>query len=75
MQGRAGTDHLFLVDGHGERYIAAADTPLTFMRDYLADLHNRTEHAITQAHVFTVSALALHAQAQAQMLAPLATQP
>ena len=75
VQGRAGTDHLFLVDGHGERYIAAADTPLTFMRDYLADLRDRTEHAITQAHVFTVSALALHAQAQAQMLAPLATQP
>ena len=69
VQGRTGTDHLFLVDGHGERYIAAADTPLTFMRDYLADLHNRTEHAVTQAHVFTVSALALHAQAQAQMLA------
>ncbi len=69
VQGRAGTDHLFLVDGRGERYIDASATPLPFMRDYLDDLHNRTEKAVAQAHVFAVSELALMAQAQAQPLA------
>jgi predicted dehydrogenase len=69
VQGRAGTDHLFLVDGHSERYIAAADTPLPFMRDFLHDLHQRTETAITQTHIFQVAELALHAQAQARVLA------
>lgn len=69
VQGRAGTDHLFLVDGRGERYLDASATPLPFMRDYLDDLHNRTEKAVAQAHVFAVSELALMAQAQAQPLA------
>ncbi|HAJ37265.1 MAG TPA: oxidoreductase [Chloroflexi bacterium] len=68
VQGRAGTDHLFLVDGHGERYIAAADTPLPFMRDFLADLWQRTEKAVAQAHVFQVAELALRAQLLAQRL-------
>ncbi|MFO7632952.1 MAG: Gfo/Idh/MocA family oxidoreductase [Caldilinea sp.] len=70
LQGRAGTDHLFLVDGSGERYMAAADTPLPFMRDYLNDLHNRTETAVEQTHVLTVSELALQAQMQAERLSP-----
>lgn len=69
VQGRAGTDHLFLVDGQGERYIAAAETPLPFMGDFLSDLRQRTETAVTQMHVFLVAELALRAQVQAQMLA------
>lgn len=68
VQGRAGTDHLFLVDNRGEHYIAAEDTRLTFMRDFLADLQQRTETAVAQAHIFRVSELALHAQAQAHRL-------
>ncbi|MCB0059495.1 MAG: Gfo/Idh/MocA family oxidoreductase [Caldilinea sp.] len=68
VQGRAGTDHLFVVDGQGERHIQATGTPLPFMADYLADLRQRTETAITQAHVLQVSELALRAQAQAHIL-------
>ena len=68
VQGRAGADHVFLVDGRGERYLAAAETPLPFMHDYLADLRDRTEQAVTQAHIFTVAELALRAQAQANVL-------
>lgn len=68
IQGRTGTDHLFLVDQSGERYIDASATPLPFLHDYLDDLRNRTEKAVTQVHVFSVSALALTAQAQAQRL-------
>lgn len=68
VQGRAGTDHLFLVDGHSERYIAAADAPLPFMRDFLDDVRQRTEVAVAQAHVFQVAELALRAQLLAQRL-------
>ncbi|MFN3334962.1 MAG: Gfo/Idh/MocA family protein, partial [Caldilinea sp.] len=68
IQGRAGTDHLFLVDGNGERYIDAAQTPLPFMTDFLNDLRDRTERAVTQSHVLAVSKLALRAQMQAQWL-------
>lgn len=68
VQGRAGTDHLFLVDGNGERYIDAAHTPLPFMMDFLHDLRDRTERAVTQSHVLAVSELALRAQMQAQWL-------
>ncbi len=68
VQGRTGTDHLFVVDGTGERHIQATGTPLPFMADYLADLRQRTERAITQAHVLLVSELALRAQAQAHFL-------
>jgi hypothetical protein len=39
------------------------------MRDFLHDLHQRTETAITQTHIFQVAELALHAQAQARVLA------
>ncbi len=68
VQGRAGADHLFWVDGDGERYLAAAATPLPFMRNFLADLRQRTEIAVTQAHVFQVAELALRAQTHAQRL-------
>jgi len=70
VQGRAGADHLFLVDNSGERYIDAASTPLPFMADFLDDLCDRTERAVTQSHVLTVSELALRAQMQAWRLQP-----
>ncbi len=70
VQGRAGADHLFLVDSNGERYIDASRTPLPFMKDFLDDLRHRTESAVTQSHVLTVSELALRAQMQAQRLHP-----
>lgn len=68
LQGRAGGDHLFWVDGHSERYLHAAGTPLPFMRLFLDDLRDRTERAVAQAHVFEVSRLALQAQREAKVL-------
>ena len=75
LQGRAGTDHLFLVDGAGERYLQAAATPLPFMENFLTDLYARTELAVTQEHIFRVSELALRAQLQASVLFPASHQP
>ena len=65
IAGRDGTDHLFLVDGHGVTHIDCSDEPLVYFRQFAADVRNRTETAMTQAHVFEVCRLALEAQARA----------
>jgi predicted dehydrogenase len=66
--GRAGADHLFLVDQHQSRYIDCRDVALPFGPQLLDDVVNRTETAMPQAHAFLASELALRAQAQARSL-------
>jgi predicted dehydrogenase len=68
VAGRAGTDHVFLSDRSGTTHIDASREPLTYFRKFLADVRDRTETAMPQAHVFTVSRLALEAQAKAARL-------
>lgn len=64
--GRPKGNHLLLVDSAGTRYIDSADTALPFGPNLLADVRNRTETAMTQAHCFLATELALQAQAQAR---------
>jgi predicted dehydrogenase len=66
IAGRPGDNHVFLVDRDGTRHIDASATPLTYFRRFLDDLCDRTETAMAQAHVFTVTRLALAAQARAE---------
>lgn len=66
IAGREGKDHLFLVDRAGTRHISCEGEPLTYFRAFLADLRERTETAMPQAHVFAVSRLALEAQERAR---------
>ena len=66
IAGRPGKDHLFVVDRAGTRHLDCSGEPLTYFRAFLADLRNRTETAMPQSHVFTVSRLALAAQASAR---------
>jgi predicted dehydrogenase len=66
IEGRAGTDHLFLADHKGTRYIACEGQPLSYFRAFAADVANRSETAMPQRHVFTVCRLALEAQANAR---------
>ncbi len=66
VEGRPGTNHLFLVDRHGTRHIDCSAEPLTFFRAFLADVRDRTETAMRQEHVFTVCRLALEADAMAR---------
>jgi len=66
IAGRPGTDHLFLVNGRGTQHIDASREPLTYFRDFLADVRDRTETAMAQDHVFTVTRLALEAQTNAE---------
>lgn len=73
IAGRPGTDHLFLVDKAGTRHIDASGEALTYFRDLIADVADRSERAATQRHVFTVCRLALHAQDRAVRLPIIGT--
>lgn len=65
IAGRPGTNHVFLCDRNGTRHIDASAAPLTYFAKFLSDVRERTETAMSQTHVFTVSRLALAAQAKA----------
>jgi predicted dehydrogenase len=67
IEGRRGTDHLFLADRKGTRYIDCSGEPLTYFRRFIDDVRNRTETAMSQEHVFTVCRLALEAQRDAEL--------
>ncbi|MDE2577114.1 MAG: Gfo/Idh/MocA family oxidoreductase [Rhodospirillales bacterium] len=66
IAGRPGGEHLFLIDARSTRHIGCEGRPIRYFRDFAADVANRTETAMTQAHCFTVCRLALEAQAMAQ---------
>ncbi len=66
IAGRPGTDHLFLVDGKGVNYIDCANVDLPYGRQLIADVLNRTETAMSQAHCFKAMELALDAQKLAE---------
>ena len=66
IEGRPGTDHLFLADAKGTRYIPCADEPVRYFKTFCADVRDRTETTMTQEHVWTVCRLALAAQAGAE---------
>ncbi|MBF9047012.1 Gfo/Idh/MocA family oxidoreductase [Rhodobacterales bacterium LSUCC0031] len=64
--GRPGTDHLVLVNGDRCEMIDASDAGLPYFARIIADIRDRTETAMPQAHAFTVMRLALQAQAIAE---------
>ncbi len=75
IEGRPGTDHLFLSDNAGTRYIDCSAEPLTYFADFARDCRDRTETAMRQSHAFTVCRLALAAQAGADRIAPAGGMP
>jgi predicted dehydrogenase len=62
IAGRPGGDHLIVVDHREARYVDCQQVDLPFGRQLLDDVRNRTETAMTQAHAFLASELALKAQ-------------
>jgi hypothetical protein len=64
--GREGTDTLIFVNGTRCEAIDARDAGLPYFARILADVRDRTETAMPQAHAFTVMELALKAQAIAE---------
>jgi predicted dehydrogenase len=68
IAGRAGSDHLFLVDQKETRYIDCSKQSLPYGERLVSDILERTETAMPQKHCFLASELALKAQQQAQRL-------
>jgi hypothetical protein len=68
IKGRRGENHLFLVDRKGMQYVNCSGVHMPFGEQFLNDVANRTEMAMTHAHCFLASELALRAQAQARRL-------
>jgi predicted dehydrogenase len=66
IEGRPGTDHLFLADAKGTRYVDGSAEPWWYFHAFCQDVAQRTETAMTQRHVFTVCRLALAAQSGAE---------
>ena len=68
LAGRPGGNHLFVVDRDGVRYVDCKTVELAFGRQLVDDVLNRTETAMTQAHCFLATELALRAQEKARVL-------
>lgn len=63
--GRAGTDHLLIVNGERCDYINAQTAGRPFFAALARDIRDRTETAMPQSHPFRVTGLALTAQEMA----------
>jgi predicted dehydrogenase len=68
IAGRPGASHLFLADQKETRYIHCQDVVLPYGPQVVADVLNRTETAMSQAHCFMATEVILTAQKQAQRL-------
>jgi len=69
--GQPGGDHLVWVDGAGPHVEDCRAGELPYGRQLIADIRERTETAMTQAHCFLACELALKAQAGAARLGNL----
>ena len=68
LTGRAGSNHLFIVDQQETRYIDCSGLHLPFAEQLIHDVQDRTETAISQAHVFLTCELILKAQGMAKKI-------
>ncbi len=71
IAGKPGGDHLFLVDKTGMHYYDCKKVKCPYGQQLLADIINRTETAVPQAHTFLASELALLAEQRATRLGHL----
>jgi predicted dehydrogenase len=70
IEGRPGGNHLFMANRSGREYLDCTDVPLEYFDAFVADVRDRSETAMTQAHVFEVCRLSLEAQARATDITP-----
>lgn len=68
IAGKTGANHLFLVDQKGVQRIDCENVSLRYGELLVNDVLNRTETAMTQAHCFLATELALRAQKLAQRI-------
>jgi predicted dehydrogenase len=65
IEGRSGTDHLFVVNRDATRYIDCSKLPVTYYREFVAGVESRNHSVMPQHLVFNVCHTALRAQAHA----------
>jgi predicted dehydrogenase len=65
IAGRPGGQHLFLVNNPRTEHIACEGLPVDTFRNFVADLRERSERAMTQSHCFAVCRLAPEAEERA----------
>lgn len=68
IAGRDGGNHLFMADAKGVHHIDCKDVSLPYGERLVDDVLNRTETAMSHAHCFLATELALVAQQQARPL-------
>lgn len=66
--GHTGGNHLYVVDQKETKYIDCKNESLPFGEQFVNDVINRTETAMTQAHCFLATELALKAQKNAKKI-------
>lgn len=71
LSGKPGANHLFWVDHAGAHYEDCTGGDLPFGRQFLQDIADRSETAMSQAHCFLAMELALTAEAKANRLGHL----
>jgi hypothetical protein len=70
IAGRPGENHLFLVNQKETRYVDSSDAELSYGPQLVDDILNRTQTAMTQAHCFLATELALKAEKNAIIISP-----
>lgn len=68
IAGREGGNHLFLVNQKETKYYDCANVHLPYGEQFVSDVVNRTETAMTQHHCFLATELAIQAQEGAYRL-------
>jgi predicted dehydrogenase len=71
IAGRAGADHMFVSSKKQTRYQDCSAFPVTYYRDFLDDVRDRTGRMLDGGQVFAVCRLALRCQATAQRFQPV----
>jgi predicted dehydrogenase len=70
IEGRAGGNHMFVANKHRTRYQDCAGLPVTYYRDFLDDVRDRTGRTMEGGLVFSACRLALRCQAEAERFRP-----
>jgi len=70
IEGRAGGDHMFVANNKQTRYQDCSGLPVSYYRDFLDDVRDRTGRMLDGGRVFAVCRLALRCQADAVRFTP-----
>jgi predicted dehydrogenase len=71
IEGRAGGDHMFVANRRRTRYQDCSGVPVTYYRDFLDDVRDRSGRVFEDGRTFSVCRLALRCQQEATRFAPL----